>query len=129
MNAKQKIRLEEVKAKDFMENTDADRHFLRLEHDEKLSEKLREKLKNQTIYTILRSVNKMGDERIIDMFYIENGNPQTIMYQTNQVFDKRDRDKDGYHVNGGGMDMGFSLIASLGYHLFDDYTLLNQEWI
>lgn len=88
--------------------------------------------KNTTIYTILRRVSKSGMKRIIDMFYVENGEPVMIHFRTNKVFQQRKNHEGdvGYTVSGCGMDMGFHLVDSLNRTVFpDDEYHFKQEWV
>jgi len=129
MNAKQLAKLEEIDKKDILSWTDADWLLRDTYRDEQLSEELRSELKGKTVYTILRSVSASGMNRVIDMFYIKDNRPVTIHYSTNKVFEKRHGKVNGYKVSGCGMDMGFHLVSNLASHLFDDYKLINQEWL
>jgi len=129
MNARQLAKLEEIDKKDILSWTDKDWLLRDTYRDEQLSEELKGELKGKTVYTILRSVSASGMSRVIDMFYIKDGQPITIHYSTNKVFNKRDGKREGYKVSGCGMDMGFDLVSNLASHLFDDYKLIRQEWI
>jgi len=135
LNSKQQQRLEELEKVPILDWTDKDWLLRDTKRDLELSEELKQELKGKTVYTILRSVSTSGMSRVIDMFYIKDGDdsersqPITIHYSTNKVFNKRDGKREGYKVRGCGMDMGFSLVSNLASHLFDDYKLIRQEWI
>jgi hypothetical protein len=130
MNTKQIQRLDEINKKsnsDILAVTDKEWELVHQYQDEKLSQELKENCKH--VYCIVRSVNKMGDSRVIDMLYINKfGRLQTIIYQTNKVFStKRDGKKQGYKIGGGGMDMCFALVSGLSEHLHADYSILSKE--
>ena len=129
LNQKQQQRLEELEKVDILEWTDKDCLLRDTKRDLELSEELKGELKGKTVYTILRSVSASGLSRVIDMFYIKDGQPIKIHYLTNKVFNKRDGKREGYKISGYGMDMGFALVSNLASHLFDDYKLIRQEWI
>ena len=135
LNQKQQQRLEELEKVDILEWTDKDCLLRDTKRDLELSKELKGELKGKTVYTILRSVSASGLSRVIDMFYIKDGNdsersqPIKIHYLTNKVFNKRDGKREGYKISGYGMDMGFALVSDLASHLFDDYKLIRQEWI
>ena len=129
LNTKQQQRLEELEKVPILEWTDKDWLLRDTKRDLELSEELKQELKGKTVYTILRSVSTSGMSRVIDMFYIKDGQPITIHYSTNKVFNKRDGKREGYKISGCGMDMGFHLVSNLASHLFDDYKLIRQEWI
>ena len=129
LNTKQQQRLEELEKVPILDWTDKDWLLRDTKRDLELSEELKQELKGKTVYTILRSVSTSGMSRVIDMFYIKDGQPIKIHYSTNKVFNKRDGKREGYKISGCGMDMGFHLVSNLASHLFDDYKLIRQEWI
>lgn len=129
LNTKQQQRLEELEKVPILDWTDKDWLLRDTKRDLELSEELKQELKGKTVYTILRSVSTSGMSRVIDMFYIKDGQPIKIHYSTNKVFNKRDGKREGYKISGCGMNMGFALVSDLASHLFDDYKLIRQEWI
>jgi hypothetical protein len=130
LTPKEKQRLEEMKDIESSDYSDKEWKLNDKKLDFELSKQLQKDLKNQTVYSIIRYVSNDGMNRVIDLFYIKDGKPEIIHYRTNQVFStKRNGKRKGYQVHGSGMDMAFSLVSGLGYHLFDDYTLINSEII
>jgi hypothetical protein len=74
--------------------------------------------KNETVYTVLRSVSRSGMTRHIDCYIIRENKPYCINYEVEEVT-KRRRSKDGSIVVGGcGMDMGFALVYAFSYALW-----------
>jgi len=128
MNIQQKFRqLEDKNISDF---DDKDWNVWHHHSDLEKDIELKKLPKDTRIYTILRSVSSSGMMRTIDMFYIKDNRPCRIVYTTNKVFHlgKWDSKKSGFRVSGCGMDMGFHLVKSLGYHLHDDGYWFNHEW-
>jgi len=91
---------------------------------------LREQCKNdllefikpgQTVYCTLRSVSKSGMKRVISLHVIDNGEMCSIDYLASIVTDRK-LEQSGIVANGCGMDMGFDLVYSLGYHLWPNGT-------
>ena len=131
MNSRQEQLYQALQDKPILEWTKKDWAIHELRRDEELTQELRKVLKkDQTIYTILRSVSASGMMRTIDMFYVKDNNPTKIHYTTDKVFylGKRDGKKEGYRVSGCGMDMGFHLVNGLSSHLFNDGYYLKHQW-
>ena len=131
MNSRQEALYKALQDEPILEWTKKDWAIHELRRDEELTQELRKVLKkDQTIYTILRSVSASGMMRTIDMFYIKDNNAIKIHYGTNKVFylGKRDGKKEGYRVSGCGMDMGFHLVSGLSRHLFNDDYYLKHQW-
>jgi hypothetical protein len=77
----------------------------------------------QTVYCILRHVAKSGMSRRISLFVIQNGELRDITRTAAIAMDRKlNRDECSIVVGGCGMDMGFHLIYSLGYHLWPNGT-------
>ena len=90
------------------------------EEIEKATQELRAILKpGNKVYTILRHVSKSGMSRSISMFVVKKGERLDITYWASRVLEDRiDQKNDGIVITGAGMDMGFSLVYSLGWRLF-----------
>lgn len=85
---------------------------------------------DDTIYLILRHVSQSGMARDIDMFIIKDNEPLLIGWKaSNLVGERWHKDNYGIRITGCGMDMGFSLVASLAKILFGDYKKLNHYWM
>lgn len=80
-------------------------------------EKLRELVKpGDAVYTIMRHVSRSGMSRSISV--ILNGQ-NDVTYLVRRVLDLRfDENNGGVKMGGCGMDMGFSLVYSLGCVLY-----------
>lgn len=74
-----------------------------------------------TIYCILRHVSASGMSRRISLYAMHEGKPRNITGTAAIAMDRRlNRDEFSIVVGGCGMDMGFHLVYSLGFHLFPD---------
>lgn len=70
-----------------------------------------------TIYCILRHVSRSGMQREISLLTSDMRN---IDYLVSPLLGNRIGKHNGLVIGGCGMDMGFSLVYSLGYALFPD---------
>lgn len=76
-----------------------------------------------TVHTILRHVSSSGMSRRISVLVTTPDGPLDVSGYVAQVLDMRRNDRDGALVVGGcGMDMGFSVVYNLGYHLWPKGT-------
>ena len=84
-----------------------------------------------TVYTVLRSCSRTGMTRVIDLVIIREGQPIYPAYNAAIVLGwKYDKDGHGIKVSGCGMDMGFHLVYTLSYVLFNkNGYALQQRWI
>jgi len=78
-----------------------------------------------TVYTILRRVTKSGENRDIGIVVFVKGQPVHPNFSVAKVLGLPFK-TDGVRVNGGGMDMGFSLVYDLGRAMG---IKLNQVWL
>ena len=105
-------------------------------------ERLREMVKpGDKVFTILHHVSKSGMFRRIGLRAVgtHSDGSRCLLYLDGYAskvlginFRKRpgtDYREDGLPVSGCGMDMGFSLVYDLGYHLYGDGYSLKQEWV
>lgn len=80
-----------------------------------------------TVHTILRHVSKSGMQRRISVVAIEDGNPRDVSWLVAQACGYRLKD-DAIVVGGCGMDMGFSVVYDLSWHLYrDGFYCLGKE--
>uniref|UniRef100_A0AAT9JB09 ORF22 n=1 Tax=Nitrosopumilaceae spindle-shaped virus TaxID=3065433 RepID=A0AAT9JB09_9VIRU len=134
---KQKARIEALESKNVSDFNDADWKEWRFKQDLEEIQELERLPKGTKIYTILRRVSSSGMSRVIDMFYVKDGHPIIIHFETDKVFQKRynDSNTQGYKVSGCGMDMGFHLVNNLSYlvsrskGIEQDGYYFKQEWI
>jgi hypothetical protein len=89
---------------------------------------------NKQIFCVLKGLSRSGMNRKIDFFgfYVdENKRVQKIYFNhfISQLCDYKQDDNGYLKVSGCGMDMGFSVVANLSTKLFDDYKVLNSEWL
>lgn len=105
-------------------------------HKEQAREALLDILtKGDTVYCILRSVNRSGDFRAIDFYVIKNGRPNWITGYMAALMGRTISKKGGLQVRGGGMDMGFAEVYNLAATLWADRDdrdggyLLRSEWL
>lgn len=76
-----------------------------------------------TVHTVLRHVSSSGMSRRISVIVTTPDGPLDVSGYVAQVLDMRRNDRDGSIVAGGcGMDMGFSIVYNLGYHLWPKGT-------
>jgi|TARA_R110000824_G_C14665472_1_gene618381 hypothetical protein len=86
-----------------------------------------------TIYYIIRNVSAAGTYRHIDFFKFDTNekgelSKYWLSYNMAKALGYTFKEKtNSIGVSGCGMDMGFSVISSLGYALFDDYKKLKHE--
>lgn len=84
-------------------------------------EKLRGWLKpGDTVFTILRHVSRSGMMRHISLVANVEGETMDITYWAAKAMGDKLADDGGIKVGGCGMDMGFSLVYSLGRTLYPD---------
>jgi hypothetical protein len=91
---------------------------------QQIKDNLMDRLKPvQTVYTLVRSVSSSGMSRKISAFIVEDGQIVDISGYAAIVLDRSRDDRTGGIVcNGAGMDMGFELVYSLGFHLWQQGT-------
>jgi hypothetical protein len=98
---------------------------------EQAIEKLREAIEpNDILYTQLEHVTKSGMTRFIKVRHIKDNYPYDYTGLVAKALDWTYSDK--YHaikVGGCGMDMGFDLINTLSYTLYDDGYAIKQRWL
>ena len=83
-----------------------------------------------TVYTILRHVSTSGMYRAISPIIIKDNTPRDISYLVAKALDwGEDKRWYGVRCSGCGMDIGFHLIYSLSYLLFNNGYALNQKWL
>jgi len=83
-----------------------------------------------TVYTKLNHVSKSGMMRVIEVLVIRDNKPRYITYQVADLLDYKMHNKiEGLKVQGCGMDMGFHVVYSLSYALYNKsgYECLNDE--
>lgn len=133
-----------------MNNTMNTTHTTESESDKTSTKKEREKqeqLENlrkwfpigSTVYTILRHVSATGMSRDISIVCIhpeEHGTGTRWISHPNYAVSKVLRlrlvtknGSDAVRVGGCGMDMGFHLVNSLGYAIYNDGYALKHEWL
>jgi hypothetical protein len=98
---------------------------------EEAKEKLKEVIKpGDTLYTQLEHVTKSGMTRFIKVRKIEDNYPYDYTGLVAKALDWTYSDKyNAIKVGGCGMDMGFHLINSLSYALYNDGYAINQRWL
>ena len=98
---------------------------------EEAIEKLKEAIKEgDTLYTQVKHVSKSGMTRHIAVRFIKDDYPYDYTYLVAKALDWGYSDKNhGVKVGGCGMDMGFHLINSLSYTLYDDGYAIKQRWL
>ena len=93
--------------------------------------KLKEAIKpGDLLYTQLEHVTKSGMNRFIRVRKVEDNYPYEYTGLVAKALDWTYSDK--YHavkVGGVGMDMGFHLINTLSYTLYDDGYAIKQRWL
>ena len=84
-----------------------------------------------TVRCILRHVSVSGMSRVIDLIIISStGEVSHIGYNAAEALGwGYDRKREGVRVAGCGMDMGFHLVYSLAYVLFNDGYALTSRWL
>ena len=98
---------------------------------EKAITKLKEAIKeDDTLYTQLKHVSKSGMTRHIAVRFLKDDYPYDYTYLASIALGWKLSDKyDGIKVGGCGMDMGFHLIYSLSYVLYNDGYAIKQRWL
>jgi len=72
-----------------------------------------------TVYTDLRHVNRMGDQRWMDVFTVDGGQIRNITRLVCKAADlKYCTRRHSLKIGGGGMDMGFQVVYLLGLSLW-----------
>lgn len=71
-----------------------------------------------TVYCVLRSVSGSGMSRRIDFYAMRKNRPQWLSGYIGCLLGYSRSDKQGLLVRGCGMDMGFSVVYSLGSALY-----------
>ena len=87
-------------------------------------DELRAMLKpGDVIYTTLNHVSRSGMMRVIDLRVMRNNEPLRISWSVAQAIGYTYNTKyEGVRIDGCGMDMGFSLVYTLGSVLWPDGT-------
>lgn len=94
--------------------------------------------KNETVYTVLRSVSRTGMSRVMDLFVIRDNQPRRITWQAAKALGwaySTRPGSEGLKVGGCGMDMGFHAVYSLAGTLWrsesakDAGYLLDHRWL
>ena len=81
-----------------------------------------------TIFTILRHVSQSGMSRDISAIIIdEKGNKYHLDWSISRVLGYPLSKGEGVKVGGCGMDMGFALVNSLSYALFNEYQCTGEK--
>ena len=98
---------------------------------EEAIEQLKEAIKEgDTLWTQLHHVTKSGMTRYIGVRLLKDDYPYDYTYQVAKALDWKLSSKHyGVKVEGCGMDMGFHLINTLSYVLYDDGYAINQKWL
>ena len=101
--------------------------FSKAERDEVRATLLSLLKPGDTVYTRLNHVSRSGMSRSITPLIIDDGAPRYIAWSAGVLLGlSRDR-YDGLTIGGCGMDMGFSLVYSLGWALFPEGFGLPME--
>lgn len=100
------------------------------ERDEAL-DYLRELLQpGDTIHLTLEHVSRSGMVRDVVPYVIKDNDPIYLGgYVATALGWPRRAGKDGVRVDGCGMDMGFHLVYTLAWRLFDDGYALKHRWM
>jgi len=87
--------------------------------------------KNETVYTILRSVSRSGMTRHIDCYIIRDNKPYLISYEIAETLGRTigRNTTTGIISHGCGMDMGFELVYAYAQAKFKDGHALQQRWL
>ena len=116
------------------------KHLPKAEGERRLKEQAKKSLlgileKGDTVFCILRSVNRSGDFRAIDFYAVKDGRPIWLTGYMAALLGRTISKKGGLQVRGGGMDMGFSEVYNLAATLWADRDdrdggyLLRSEWL
>lgn len=88
---------------------------------------------NKQVFCVLKGLSRSGMSRKIDFFgfYVLDGRVQKIYFNhfISQLCGYKQDDNGHLKVSGCGMDMGFSVVANLSEVLYNDYKVLNSEWL
>ena len=116
MSARELKKLEKMKNSSVMEWTPSEWKTHDKQIDLKTLENLAKLPPGTRIYTVLRRVSPSGMSRIIDLFYVQDGQLTSLHFGRGQVFHYQRKDHNnemGYRVNGCGMDMGWHLVSGI----------------
>ena len=92
-------------------------------------EELRTHLKQgDTVYTKIMHVSKSGMTRDIQIRKIADDYPYNWTHLAAIALDNRIKN-GGIRVGGCGMDMGFHIVYTLGYVLYDDGYAFKHSWL
>ena len=91
-------------------------------HKQEAIDRLRKILKpGDTVWTTVKHVSRSGMMRAINAQIIEDNQPRSIAYNVALAIGNPFLDSYGaVRMDGCGMDMGFSLVESLGYNLYPE---------
>ena len=88
---------------------------------------------NDTLWTQLHHVSKSGMTRYIGVRLLKEDYPYDYTYLVSKALGWKTSDKyngiKGVKIGGCGMDMGFHLINSLSYALYNDGYAIKQRWL
>lgn len=89
---------------------------------------------NKQIFCILKGLSRSGMSRKMDFFSFysdKNGRIQKVYlnYFISQLCGYKQDNNGHLKVSGCGMDMGFSVVSNLSEVLYNDYKVLNTEWL
>ena len=92
---------------------------------------LRDQLKpGTTVYTVLRHVSDSGMSRMIDLYYVADGEILRVTWSAAKVLELTyDRNKEALRVEGCGMDMGFHVVNALSRMVHQDSQALKHRWL
>lgn len=102
---------------------------------EEAIERLRSTLKHgDRLYTILKHVSASGMSRVISVVHVtEDGEIEGLDWLIARagIFNRTTASarQDGLKVSGVGMDMGFHVVNSVAYAVFNDGYALKQTWL
>ena len=85
--------------------------------------------KGDTLFTLVNHVSKSGMTRNIKVLDIKNESPSYWNYYISKILGYTLKDDGTLKVQGCGMDMGFHVVYSLSYALFNDGYAIKQRWI
>lgn len=72
-----------------------------------------------TAYTVQRHLSRSGMHRLIDVYAIQDGEPQWLTgYVARVTGFKLDKEREALRVGGCGMDMGFHVVYELSHRLY-----------
>tara|TARA_A100001201_G_scaffold71938_1_gene65760 strand:- start:267 stop:575 length:309 start_codon:yes stop_codon:yes gene_type:complete len=86
--------------------------------------------KGDTVYTICKHVSQSGMTRHIAFYIMLDNEPFIINAHIADVLDmKFNKHNDALKVSGTGMDLGFHIVYSLSYTLFNDGYHIKHRWL